>query len=91
MINESMQTFSLYKCTQNETTLAVHLLQGPFLVHYESPVRGQNQDCYKMHSFIISFIHCLRCSLIRLVLPAPMSFRRTVEPPGTGYGGSLHL
>ena len=33
----------------------------------------------------------LRCSLVHPVLPAPMSFRRTVEPPGTGYRGLLHL
>ena len=33
----------------------------------------------------------LRCSLFRPVVPAPMSFRRTVEPPGTGYRGLLHL
>ena len=33
----------------------------------------------------------LRCSLIRPVLPASMTFFRTVEPPGTSYRGLLHL
>ena len=33
----------------------------------------------------------LRRSLIRPVLPAPVSFRRSVEPPGTGYRALLHL
>ena len=40
--------------------------------------------------FYISLL-LLRCSLIRPVLPAPMSFCRTVEPTGTGYRGLLHL
>ena len=33
----------------------------------------------------------LRRSLIRPVLPAPMSIHRTVDPPGTGYRALLHL
>ena len=33
----------------------------------------------------------LRCSLICPVLPGPMSFRRTVEPTGTGSRALLHL
>ena len=33
----------------------------------------------------------LRRSLIRPVLAAPLSFRRAVEPPGTGYRALLHL
>ena len=38
----------------------------------------------RRHLFHIS-LPLLRCSLIRPVLPVPVSFRRTVEPPGTGY------
>ena len=33
----------------------------------------------------------LRCSLICQVLPAPMSFRRTVGPTVTGYRALRHL
>ena len=31
------------------------------------------------------------CSLIRPVLPAPISYHRTVEPTGTGYRALLYL
>ena len=43
--------------------LSLDLVQGPSLVHYDSmrafpsrllPLRVQNPDCYKMHSFIVS-------------------------------------
>ena len=44
----------------------------------------------RRHLFHIS-LPLLRRSLIRPVLPAPMSSRRTVEPPGMGYRALLHL
>ena len=59
-------------------------------------------DCYRenllipqlwtgrRHLFHI-ILPLLRHSLIHPVLPAPMSFRRTVEPPGTYYRALLHL
>ena len=47
-------------------------------------------DRKKAVFFYIS-LPLLRCSLIRSVLPAPMSFCRTVEPTGTGYRALLHL
>ena len=44
---------------------------------YKSPIRIR----------IVSSLPLLRRSVIRPVLPDPLSFHRTMEPPQTGYRG----
>ena len=78
-------------------------LEVEYMMGYQDPGLPVKEDCWlqrksadstvmdrRRQLFHIS-LPLLRCSLIRPVLPAPMSFRRTVEPPGTSYRRLLHL
>ena len=79
-------------------------LEVEYMMEYQYPGLLVTEDCFGYReNLLISQLWggrrqlfdinlpLLRCSLIRPVLPAPMSFCRTVESPGTRYRGLLHL
>ena len=72
------------------------------MIEYQYPDLLVTEDCWFQRKSadstvmgrkkaVVSYKPLLRCSLIRPVLPAPMSFCRTVEPTGSGYRALLHL
>ena len=78
-------------------------LEVEYTMEYQHPGLPVTEDCWLQRKSadspvmdrkkaVVSYKPTLlRCSLIRPVLPAPISFRRTVEPPGTSYRPLLHL
>ena len=73
------------------------------MMEYQHPGLPVTEDCWLQRKSADSTVMdrkkavvsykptLLRCSLIHSVLPAAMSFCRTVEPPGTGYRALFHL
>ena len=79
------------------------VLEIEYMMEYKHPGLPVTEDCWlqrksadsavrtgKRQLFHVS-LPLLRCSLIPPVVPAPMRFCRTVEPPVTGYRGLIHL